>query len=139
MRRLRRSRFEPRIELTPLIDIMVFLMTFFIYAIVLTVRVDILPMQLKGLEGSEAATPAPAATVSVDLEGNLYFNRETISLDAIATRLLEEQAKDPRTVFYLAVAEGQTDVDRAPILQDVLARVHAVGVPISLVGRPRAR
>jgi len=139
MRRLRRSRFEPRIELTPLIDIMVFLMTFFIYAIVLTVRVDILPMQLQGLAGSEAATPAPAATVSMDLEGNIYFNRETIALEDLAPRLVAARAMEPRTVFYLAVAEGKTDVDRAPLLQDILSRVHATGVPISLVGRPRPR
>ena len=139
MKRLRRSRTDPRIELTPLIDIMVFLMTFFIYSLVLMVRVDILPMELRSFATSEAATAAPAATVSMDLEGNLYFNRESISLENIAPRLMEEREKEPRTVFYLAVAEGQTDVDRAPLLQDILSRVHAVGVPISLVGRPRPR
>lgn len=139
MRRLRRSRYEPRIELTPLIDIMVFLMTFFIYSLVLMVRVDILPMELKSFTSSEAASPAPAATVSMDLEGNLYFNRETIALEDIAPRLVAEKAADPRTVFYLAVAEGKTDVDRAPLLQDILSRIHATGVSISLVGRPRPR
>lgn len=139
MRRLRRNRSEPRIELTPLIDIMVFLMTFFIYSLVLMVRVDILPMELKSFATSEAASPAPAATVSMDLEGNLYFNREPVALDDIALRLASEREREPRTVFYMAVAEGKTDVDRAPLLQDVLSRVHAVGVPISLVGRPRPR
>lgn len=139
MRRLRRTRSEPRIELTPLIDIMVFLMTFFIYSLVLMVRVDILPMELKSFASSEAAKPVPAATVSMDLEGNLYFNRETIALEDIATRLVAERAADPRTVFYLAVAEGKTDVDRAPLLQEILSRVHAVGVPISLVGQRRPR
>ena len=139
MRRLRRSRFEPRIELTPLIDIMVFLMTFFIYSLVLMVRVDILPMELKSFATSEAAKAAPAATVSMDLDGNLFYNRESIALEDIAQRLNEEREREPRTVFYLAVAEGKTDADRAPLLQDILSRVHAVGVPISLVGRPRPR
>jgi len=75
----------------------------------------------------------------MDLEGNLYFNRESIALEDIAPRLVAEREKEPRTVFYLAVAEGKTDVDRAPLLQDILSRVHGVGVPISLVGRPRPR
>lgn len=139
MRRLRRSRWEPRIELTPLIDIMVFLMTFFIYSLVLMVRVDIVPMELKSFSNSESATPAPAATVSIDLEGNIYFNRETVALEDVARRLIEERDKEPRTIFYLAVAEGRTDVDRAPLLQDILTRVHGVGVPVVLVGRPRTR
>jgi len=118
---------------------MVFLMTFFIYSLVLMVRVDILPMELKSFAASEAATAAPAATVSMDLEGNLYFNRESIALEEIVTRLQEERLREPRTVFYLAVAEGKTDIDRAPLLQDILSRVHGAGVPISLVGRPRPR
>jgi len=118
---------------------MVFLMTFFIYSLVLMVRVDILPMELKSFTTGEAATNVPAATVSMDLDGNLYFNRETISLENIAPRLIAEREREPGTVFYLAVAEGQTDVDRAPLLQDILSRVHEVGVPISLVGRPRPR
>ncbi|MBX3355356.1 MAG: biopolymer transporter ExbD [Phycisphaeraceae bacterium] len=139
MRRLRRSRWEPRIELTPLIDIMVFLMTFFIYSLVLVVQVDILPMELRTLVASREATPAPAVTVSIDLDGNLYFNREAIELEEIAPRLQRERDREPRTVFYLAIAEGATEVDRAPLLQDVLSRVHASGVPISLVGRPRPR
>ena len=41
MLRLRRTPLEPRIELVPLIDVMMFLLTFFVYAQVLTTRVAI--------------------------------------------------------------------------------------------------
>ncbi len=139
MRRLRRNRYEPRIELTPLIDIMVFLMTFFIYSLVLMVRVDILPMDLRGMSNASAADRVPAATVSVDLAGNLFLNRDSVTLDELLPRLLDARAADPRTVFYLAVADGHTDVDRAPILQDIFNRLHGSGIQISLVGRPQVR
>ena len=139
MRRLRRAKYEPRIELVPLIDIMVFLMTFFIYSLVLMVRVDILPMQLRGLASSESAKAVAAATVSVDLAGNLFFNRDSISLEDLIPRLLQAREANGDTVFYLAVADGHTEVDRAPLLQDIFSRVHATGIPISLVGRPKPR
>ena len=41
MFRLRRTTHEPRIELAPLIDVMLFLLTFFIYSVMVTERVDL--------------------------------------------------------------------------------------------------
>ena len=39
-------------------------------------------------------------------------------------------------VVYLAVAEGPSETDRAPVLQDVWDRLRPTGVTINLVGRP---
>ena len=46
MRRLRRTPIQPRIELIPLIDVMTFLITYFIYATATLMRVDLVPMEL---------------------------------------------------------------------------------------------
>ena len=45
--RVRRSPAEPRIELAPLIDVMLFLLTFFIYSVMLMERVDLVPMEMR--------------------------------------------------------------------------------------------
>jgi biopolymer transport protein ExbD len=137
VRKLRRQPAEARIELNPLIDLMTFLLTFFIYAVVMMVRVDMVPMELKQFATGRPAKPAPAATISLDTDGTLFFNREKVTLDEVAGKVKAARAADPETVVYLAVAYGQGRVDRAPLLQDVWDRLKDLGVAVNLVGKPK--
>ena len=136
MLRLRRTPLEPRIELVPLIDVMMFLLTFFVYAQVLTTRVAIVPMELKRFSsGTEAKVP-PACSVSIDLDGRVWVDRRESSLDALSAMVEERRKADGRTVVYLAVADGKGAVDRAPILQDVWERLKGSGLTVNIVGKP---
>jgi len=136
MRRMRREPPEARIELNPLIDLMTFLLTFFIYAVVMMVRVDMVPMELKRFSSGAPAKPAPAATISLDIEGLVYFNKEKITIDQVAPRVKAAREADPNTIVYLAVDHGQGKIDRAPILQDLWDRLKDLGVAVNFVGKP---
>ncbi|MCE9620447.1 MAG: biopolymer transporter ExbD [Planctomycetes bacterium] len=135
MRRIRRDPPEARIELNPLIDLMTFLLTFFIYAVVMMVRVDLVPMDLKQFASGKPAKPAPAATISVLRSGQIFYNKEIIDIKDVAAKVSEAKAAEPRTVVYLAIEDGQGVTDRAPILQDLWDRLKDTGVNINLVGR----
>ena len=137
MRRMRREPPEARIELNPLIDLMTFLLTFFIYAVVMMVRVDMVPMELKQFSSGRPAKPAPAATISLDLEGAIFFNKERVTADELPAKVKEARAADPTTVVYLAVDNGSGKVDRAPILQDLWDRLKDLGVAVNFVGKPK--
>jgi biopolymer transport protein ExbD len=137
MRRMRREPPEARIELNPLIDLMTFLLTFFIYAVVMMVRVDMVPMQLKQFSSGRPAKPAPAATISLDLQGLVYFNKEKITLDELPGKVKAAREADPKTIVYLAVDAGNGTVDRAPILQDLWDRLRDLGVVVNFVGKPK--
>jgi len=136
MRRIRREPPEARIELNPLIDLMTFLLTFFIYAVVMMVRVDMVPMELKRFSSGQPAKPAPAATISLDIEGLVYFNKEKITVEEVAARVKAAREADPTTIVYLAVDHGQGKIDRAPILQDLWDRLKDLGVAVNFVGKP---
>jgi len=136
MRRIRREPPEARIELNPLIDLMTFLLTFFIYAVVMMVRVDMVPMELKRFSSAQPAKPAPAATISLDIEGLVYFNKEKITVEEVAARVKAAREADPTTIVYLAVDHGQGKIDRAPILQDLWDRLKDLGVAVNFVGKP---
>ncbi len=136
MSTFRKSQLEPRIEITPMIDVIFLLLVFFIYAMVLMARVDLVPMELHSFETGQPAEPAPAATISIDLEGAVFLDRTPIDVENLAEAVRERMTQDPATVVYLAVAEGQGDVDRAPILQTVWDRLRPTGITINLVGRP---
>ena len=135
MRHIRRSIHEPRVELTPLIDVVFLLLTFFIYAMLVTVEIDILPMKLRAFRASEPAKPVPAAVVSIDLDGGLFLDREPVTIEDLAPKLKDLHARSPETILYLAVADGTASIDRAPVLQDVWDRLKDAGLEINLVGR----
>jgi biopolymer transport protein ExbD len=128
---------EPRIELIPLIDVLMFLLTFFLVSMTLAVRLEVMPMELRPYVSGETAKPRPAITVSLALDGAVYVDREPMELSAALESIVGRVSADPETVVYLAVAEGEGSVDRAPILQDLLDRLKDGGVSVSLVGRPR--
>jgi biopolymer transport protein ExbD len=136
MRRLRRSPIHPRIELIPLIDVMTFLLTYFIYATATLMRVDIVPMQLRQFSSATSATPAPALTISMDLEGRVFMDRELMEIEQLAPRVKAKLDEDRKTVVYLAIADGQGKVDRAPLLQDLWDRLRTLNITVNLVGRP---
>lgn len=134
---MRREPPEARIELNPLIDLMTFLLTFFIYAVVMMVRVDMVPMELKQFASGKPAKPLPAATISLDLNGAIYFNKDKVSIDEVAEKVKAAKQADPTTIVYLAVANGQGTMDRAPLMQDLWDRLKDLGVAVNLVGKPK--
>ena len=84
---LRRPQYEMRIEIMPLIDVIFLLLTFFIYAMVLMVRAELLPVQMHAFSSGEAARVPPAVAITIDRDGAIYFNREQISIDRVLERL----------------------------------------------------
>jgi biopolymer transport protein ExbD len=136
MLRIRRRQEELRVELTPMIDVIFLLLTFFIYSMVLLVRVDLVPMDLRTFASGEAAKPVAAATISIDLDGGLFLDREAISIEELLPRIQAIREQDPATTLYLAIADGAGRIDRAPLLQDLWDRLKSEQIPISLVGRP---
>ena len=132
---LRRPQHESRIEIMPLIDVVFLLLTFFIYAMVLMVRAEIVPMQLKEFESGSPAKIPPAVTVSIDHSGMLFINRETVEMDQIILRLQEMKQDDPSTIIYLA-AEEQGTTDRLPIFLELYDKLSLAGLDIKLVGKP---
>ena len=122
-----------------MIDVIFLLLTFFIYSMVLMVRVDLLPIELRQFVSGQPATPAPATTLTLDLEGSLYLDREKTTIDLAIPAIAKSREVDPATVVYLAIADGHGAIDRAPILQELWDRLRQAGIPINLVGRPADR
>ncbi len=135
MFRIRRTPHDPRIELAPLIDVMLFLLTFFIYSVMMMERVDLVPMELHTYQSGKAAKPVPAATISVDLDGTLYLDRVPVPLDGLVTRLDEARTAAPDLVVYLALADGNSQVDRSAVLLDVWDRLQPAKFNVNIVGR----
>ncbi len=135
---LRRTEHEARVEIMPLIDVIFLLLTFFIYAMVLMVRAEMLPVRMPAFSSGTPARPLPAVTITIDRAGALFFNREPIVLDDLRARLRVARAENPRTVVYIATEEeGATD--RLPVFLQLYDRLVRSGMDIKLIGRPEEK
>ena len=137
MLRIRRPEDELRIEIMPLIDVIFLLLTFFIYAMVLMIRADLLPMKLQAYASGEPATPTPAAAISIMLDGSIHFNREPVALEDVLGRIKQAQQEDPETVIYVALEDGDGTVDRGPLLTALWDQLRKEDLEINFVGRPK--
>jgi hypothetical protein len=74
--------------------------------------------------------------VAVNLEGKVFVDKEPVELTQMVERIREKVSKDKKTVVYLAIAEGQGTMDRAPLLQELWDRMRPLNMTVNLVGRP---
>jgi biopolymer transport protein ExbD len=125
-----------RIELMPLIDVIFLILTFFIYAMVLMVRVDMVPVPLESYASGESPEPDPAIAVTLRLDGSIYVGQDDTGLNGMLDAIKASQAENPELVIYLAVEAGEGSTDRGPLLTSVWDRLNRAGIDIKLVGQP---
>jgi len=133
---IRRTSHEPRFEMTPLIDVVFLLLTFFIYAMLLMVSIELLPMRLRTFIAGVPAEPAPVSVIAIDLDGRLFIDREETPVDGLLPHIQGRQEAEPGLMVYLALEDGDAVIDRAPMLQDIWDRLKDAGLELHLVGRP---
>ena len=140
--RLRRSSPPFKVELTPLIDVVFLLLTFFIYAMVLMERIEMVPMELRAVNSGGIAResePTPAITISLDVDGKVYLDREPISIASLLPSLNTIRQQRPDTVVYLAVADQIGSQDRVPALLELWDLLRMQEMPVKMVGKPLSK
>jgi len=123
----------------PLIDVIFLLLTFFIFAMVLMVRADMLPFELQTYVSGEPATPSPAITISIDLDGDLFVDREPVTMDTVRDVVVHRAADQKDVRVYLALAEGLGTTDRGPVLTGLWDELKDAGLDIAFIGKPAER
>lgn len=133
---LRRPDHSPRMELTPLIDVIFLLLTFFIYNLIVSVQAQVLPVRFTDVNTGERPGSGDVQWLQVDRKGELFLNREPITAAQLDSKLSEigKMVKQP-TLYLVVDAEG--DSDRAPLLISLFERVRRAGVKnVTFVGQP---
>lgn len=105
-----RTRRSPQLMIIPMIDIIFFLLVFFMMSTMYMVEQNVLPVALP--QASSAQNDhVKRIPVTITADGLIQVNRETISYDNFHSRLQAELKADPSAVFVLradqTVAYGQ--------------------------------
>ncbi len=136
MRPLRRTEHDTRIEMMPLIDVVFLLLTFFIYAMVLMVRAEVLPVPFESYISGEAATQKQAVSITIAVDGNLYVGTNVVTLDGLINSVRSKLSEKPEAVLYLIMEDGHSVVDRGPLLTGAWDRLREENLEVFLVGAP---
>jgi len=132
---LRRTEHDTRVEIMPLIDVVFLLLTFFIYAMVLMVRAEVLPVPFESYISGEAASK-PAVSITIAVDGNVYVGTTVVTLDELIESVRTKLIDKPEGVLYLVMEDGHSVVDRGPLLTGAWDRLRAENIEVFLVGAP---
>jgi len=136
MRPLRRTEHNTRIEVMPLIDVVFLLLTFFIYAMVLMVRAEVLPVPFESYVSGETAKPQPVVSITLAVDGNIYVGTTVVTLDHLVDAVNMTLRKKPEAALYLVMEDGHSIVDRGPLLTGAWDRLRTENLEVFLVGAP---
>ncbi|WP_297810681.1 biopolymer transporter ExbD [uncultured Methylophaga sp.] len=109
------------INVTPLVDVMLVLLTIFI--VTAPLLMNAVPLNLPKATADVAVTQPESVTISVTEDGSLFFDKEAVTAEALDTRLalaadnkeqIVEIFADER-VEYGAVADVMAAIQRAGI------------------------
>ncbi len=132
MRRLRRINATTTVELTPMIDVVFLLLTFFIFSVALMVRADVLGVSLPELSSGEQAERIDPITVTLGADGGIRLMAEPVERAGLVEALRALRAERPEAPVLLA-ADVRADAGALIELADAL--VGAGITRFSVVGR----
>lgn len=120
----RTVRKKPRIDIVPMVDIMTFLIVFFM--LFTTFRTNPAGLDIK-LPRAETATAQQASTtvVTVDKAGNVYLGDKRTSLDSLKVTINQRIQKNPNEIVVIR-ADSSTSYQKLVDVMDV-ARLAGAG------------
>lgn len=110
----------PSLDLTPMIDCVFLLLTFFFFALALTQRLNVTEVDLPVVAAGTDAQPGTYAVLELSPDGALTLDRETVDWNALADTLQARLAEQPGTTLLIAT-DRDTPVSEVFRLMDVLS------------------
>lgn len=125
MRRARRSSHELRLELTPLLDVMFLLLTFFIFAFVLMVRLEVTDIRLPGVQAGAPVQRLPSITITVAQDGSLTIAGRAVQLGEVTSAIETARAQEPGAQLLIAVDERSPAGEIFKLMDTLRAAGHS--------------
>ena len=129
--KLRSLRIEsqPELMIIPMIDIIFFLLVFFMLSTLSMVEQHTIPVNLPQASATQQDIPR-SINVTVTQNGNILFDQEEIPLPLLAKRVSIELTKQPDNVFVLR-ADKQVEYGKVITVLDELKLAGARRVSVA--------
>jgi biopolymer transport protein ExbD len=118
-----RSQQSPKIMIIPMIDIIFFLLVFFMMSTLYMVEQNTISVALPQTVSAQSSQ-ASFVPITVTSQANIIFNREEISPELLAARIQVELLHDPETTFIL---RGDRQVEYGKVI-GILDELKKAGI-----------
>ena len=130
MRRDFRLTKEPLVMIIPMIDIMLFLLVFFMISTIYMVQTNTIQVALPQAAASKMETRPNIVPITVTDKGDVLYDKDELPNEDIAGKVKESLAADADTVFVLR-GDKKADYASVVLVLDVLKRSGARHVSIA--------
>lgn len=96
-----REKNQPAVMIIPMIDIMLFLLVFFMISTIYMVQTNTLQINLPQSSEAKQEKRSNLISITVAANGNIFFDKETISNQDLQKKIKNALATDKETVFIL--------------------------------------
>jgi len=130
-----RSKRRARIEIIPLIDIIFFLLATFVMVSLSMIQNRAIPVQLPAAETGAPAPREDSASISIDAQGEVFFDRERVDSAQLAAALKRLVAANPAARVFLS---GDARAELGTTIE-VLDQVRRAGIEnVAIETRPKS-
>jgi len=116
------ERERPRLEIIPMIDIMMFLLVFFVMIVLRMITDSGVKLALPGASTAQQL-PHTQVVIIIDPQGGLHVKDQVVTADALETYLQEEKATS--TTNVIVAGDKGTKLQK---LMDVMDLVRKAGI-----------
>ena len=121
MRRDLRITKEPLVMIIPMIDIMLFLLVFFMISTIYMVHANTLQVVLPQAASTKMETRSNIVPITVTDRGEVLYDKDELLNQDIEQRVRDALAADPDTVFILR-GDAKADYEDVVRVLDILKR-----------------
>jgi biopolymer transport protein ExbD len=123
------AKSDPRIDISPLIDVVFQLLIFFVVTTTFLTDSGI-PLELPEAASGQNESVREEMSVRVARDGGLRFQGEMVSLDDLHTILVEAVKKAPSEALTI-YGDGQVDYETVIQVMDVARRAKVPGIVLA--------
>lgn len=100
-RRNFREKNQPLVMIIPMIDIMLFLLVFFMLSTIYMVQVNSLPVTLPQSSSAAKDTRPNVVPITVTAQGEVFFDKDAVPNQNLAEKIHAELSRDKDAIFVI--------------------------------------
>jgi len=130
-----RNQDTPQLMIIPMIDIIFFLLVFFMMSTLFMVQQNTIPINLPEASASQSDIPQ-SINITIMNDGKIIYEKEEIPLDLLKKRVTVQMSSQPDSVFILR-GDRQAEYGKVVAVMDELKQAGARRVAVATETKAR--
>jgi biopolymer transport protein ExbD len=122
------ERERPRLEIIPMIDIMMFLLVFFVMIVLKMIPDSGVTLALPGASTAQQL-PHTSVVIIIDPQGNMHVKNQVVDADALSSYLEQEKATNDTNV--IVAGDKGTKLQQLMAVMDIVRKAGITDIGIA--------